>query len=670
MTSILNERYEVIERQLVDEGDFTDVSYKARVLPKSSDFGDGRVVLLRLLPPNSETSTVRAAIDHAASIPPSPNILKLYGITKITGETDIVDGIYLVSEYARGISLRERIRRVAPFSLAVSLDITISICQAILQAEFVGVAHLALKPEYVLLTPEGLVKVQNFQVADAVSTAIGSDTFCRDDRRSIGLLLYEMLTGVAADQLVVADEHSPRQLNANVPPALDGIVRKATSLDLDKQYTDVSRILADLQSAREDLRAGKSLAWSPLGISSGNGQVRSTAKTIGMTKPIVADRVSKKQPLSNEGTDRNTERYDEVGYPIWGRILLSVLGVVVLGLVFAGAYLYTIMSVPTDVVVPNLIGKQFSDAQNIAASDHFNLVKTIEDYSDILPAGYIYQMSPTPGRTIKAGKDVSVSVSDGPRQVVVPDLSDMTVGRATQTLVQSQLPQGPITDTFSDTVAKGVVISQQPSANSSVPHETPVGFVVSKGPAPPVAPTGLTATATVDGEIDLSWNDDTDAVTYNIYRDGVKLQSGLPQAAYSDVNLASGESHSYTVTGVNENGESTQSAPVQGTTITDVPPATTNDTPSPPDSTVPTELTTPTSAPGELKQRRFDIRFRVPDDGPHNCQIEVQDTTGTNIVYDQDRQSGDIVDENVVGFGNKIILRIFLDGKLIRQDTK
>jgi len=91
------------------------------------------------------------------------------------------------------------------------------------------------------------------------------------------------------------------------------------------------------------------------------------------------------------------------------------------------------------------------------------------------------------------------------------------------------------------------------------------------------------------------------------------------------------------------------------------------DTSTPPE--VSDNMTTP-ATPGAPKQRRFEIRFKVPSDAPHNCQIEVQDTTGTNIVYDQDRDPGDIVDDNVIGFGNKIIFRIFIDGKLIRQDTK
>jgi len=465
MASILNERYEIIERQPVSEGDFTRLAYKARVLPKTAESGDARIVLLRLLPRDADVPAVRIAADQASLLPPTPNILRFYGLSEITGETDIQDGVYLVTEYARGISLRERIRRVAPFSLAVSLDIAISICQAILRAESFGVRHCALRPEYVLLTPEGLVKVGEFQVAEAILATLRQEPFCRDDRRSVGLLLYEMLTGVAPDQIVVADEHSPRQLNANVPPALDGIVRKATSLDAARQYTDVSRVLADLQSAREDLKTGKSLSWTPLSTVQAPPQPR-----VGVKPPIAVPTTTAKMSLDethkmNTGRkERTQDQYEERDYPIWGKVLLGVLAVFILGSIFVGAYLFTIFSVPSDVVVPNLIGKQFTDAQKIASDDHFNVVQSDDMFSDVLPKGSIYQMTPAPGRSIKAGKDVSVSISDGPRLIAVPDLSSMTLLRATQLLAQSGLPQGSVTNQFSDTVSKGLVINQQPAA--------------------------------------------------------------------------------------------------------------------------------------------------------------------------------------------------------------
>jgi eukaryotic-like serine/threonine-protein kinase len=668
MTSMLNDRFEMLERQPVSEGDFTRLAYKARIVPKSSTADDGAIVLLRLLPVGADTPSVRSAADQALDIPPSQNVVRFYGLTEIAGQSDIQDGTYIVTEYTRGISLRERIRRIAPFSIAVSLDICIAIANALVKANDAGVGHGALRPELVMLTPEGQVKVSDFLLSAAMCVALRQDQLYYDDRRALGLLLYEMLTGVAPDHIIVISEHSPRHLNGNVPPALDGIVRKSTSLDTGRNYADIARMLTDLTTAREDLRNGKPLTWTPLS----DATVPQPARPPSVRQPGALTEAAKELTEEKHTMTRRSQRDDddaeEDDYPLWPKVLLSILAAIVIGLVFAGVYLFTIFSVPSDIIVPNLVGKQFSDAQKIADDQHFALVKSEDNYSDILPAGLINEQNPAPGRSIKAGKEVDVSVSDGPRLVVVPDLSEMTAPRAEQVLASAGLPEGSVSNEFSDTVPKGVVISQSPDAASSVAHDSPVNIVVSKGPTPPVAPTGLTATSSSDSEIDLAWNDDDNAVTYNIYRDGQKYQTGIPQAAFSDVNLQSGESHTYAITAVNANGESPTSSKAQATTMVEGAPPDTSDV-TPPIESSPDNGERPAS-PTAPTERHFEIRFRVPHHGPHNVQIEVQDTTGTNIVYDQDRDPGDIVDDNVEGFGNKIIFRIFIDGKLVRQDTK
>lgn len=359
---------------------------------------------------------------------------------------------------------------------------------------------------------------------------------------------------------------------------------------------------------------------------------------------------------------------DREGSPVFRRIVMALFVVLVLIVLAASAYFATLLNVPNDVTVPDLVGKQFADAQKQAANDHLNLVKAGEDYSDSLPAGAIYQMSPPPGHTIKSGKEVDVYVSEGPRLTDVPNLSGMTLDRAKQALASNGLPLGTVASDFND-APKGLVISQQPSPDSNVSHETAINVTVSKGPPPPAAPDGLTASATIQGEIDLSWNDVPDAATYNVYRDGKKIATGLPQSAYSDVNLGDGETHSYTITAVNANGESKPSAAASGTTISQDTGTGDNATP-PPDVTAPAP-STPSTGSSALKQRNFHIRFHVPSGGGrHNVQIEAQDATGTNIFYDEDRDAGDTVDDNVTAFGNKVIFRIFIDGKLVKQQVK
>lgn len=681
MASTLNDRYELIEPLPIAPGDTARAAYKAREMMEAAATDDApaaRVVVLRLLPVAEPSSELGQASETAAKLKPHPNILAHYGLTRISGHEGIEPGLYSVSEYARGLTLRERIRRVAPFSLAVSLDIALSVAKGVGYAHDRGVPHGNLRPEEVVLTPEGQVRVGDFAVARALSESLGDSQASSDDTRAIGLLLYEMLTGVAPDQMGALSEISPRELNATIPPAVDGIVRKATSLSPERRYASPAALLADLQNAREDMRAGKPLTWSPLGTGKPSpakpavsAPVAAGALTQAAEEIAEEDRGRRRKPAKQEQTEEAVDdEIPDTGSRVFSRVMMALFVVLIVVVVAASAYFFTQLSVPNDEVVPDLIGKQFADAQKTASSEHLNLVKAGEDYSDTWPAGAIYQMSPPPGRAIKAGKDISVFVSDGPQLTDVPVLTGMTLDRAKQALVAAGLPLGTAATDYSDTAPSGLVIGQQPDAGSKVSHDSPVNVTVSKGPPPPPSPDNVSASATLPGEIDLSWDDVPEATTYDVYRDGKRIATGLPQSAYSDMNLGDGQSHSYTVTAVNANGESKPSQAVTATT-----PA----AQQPDQSAVapPSDLTSPAPAPGGsssggLRQRSFDIRFKVPAHGAerHNVQIEAQDATGTNIFYDEDRDAGDTVDENVTAFGNKVIFRIFIDGKLEKQMVK
>ncbi len=706
MESTLRENLEVIETLPTAVGDFATAAFKAREINAAGD-SLARVVLLRLIPKVADTSTVREASSAYASLPINPNILTHFGLAELRGNQDAPDGLYAVTEFARGISLRERIRRVAPFSLAVSLDIAISTTQALIRAESVGVTHGNLLPETILLTPEGTVKVADYALGAAIKAAAGEPISKDNPVASIGKLLYEMLTATAP-QRDLAAPLSPRSINTGIPPAVDGIVRKSTTDSRSKSYVSLASLLADLQTVREDLRTGKPMNWSPMTdqpavpnataiptASKPQDDVEPDLRPLGpMTR--AAEKIVREdqretmaakptEPRPRTARERATDQDDyedyapavrTTGQRIWRGIFITLGVAVILGIIFACAYIAVMLGgVPSDITVPNLIGKQQTDAQKLADSDHFTLVEEGHDYSDTWPLGAIYQQDPTAGRSIKAGKDVNVYVSDGPRLTDVPDLSQMTLVKAQGVLRDSGLPAGSITYDYRDVDPKGIVTSQIPAAGSKVSRDTAINLVVSKGPNPPAPPTNLSATATVPGEIDLSWDDVSSAATYNVYRDGNKIASALPQTTYSDVNIGQDGTHVYTITAVNNNGESAPSQMVRASASPGAAVAPDN---SSPDSAIdsssgalPPEQPSISSAPGAPKQRQFDIRFEVPrTGGRHNVQIEVQDTTGTNIVYDEDQYRGDTVDDTITAFGNKVIFRIFIDGKLVRQTTK
>ncbi len=668
MANALNDRYELIEVLNASIGDFDGESYKARErAPESADVPPGRVVLLRRLPADSYVPNVLEAAKRGASLARHPNVLEPYGIVELGAGGGIPAGIYAVSEYVRGISLRERIRRVAPFSLAVSLDIASAIAQSLAFAGEQGLVHGHLSAEEVLLTPEGQVKVADFAFGQAIHEAVHSDTFVPgNDIKALGLILFEMLTGAPPAHGDGLDAYSPRLLNQNVPPAIDGITRKALSADIRTKYTSASALLTDLQNAREDLRSGKPLSWTPVATSTPKAQPKAASGLLTQAANEL-DRESKKAVKREEDFAPEPKTTSFLSKFVMFLFVVAILAVIGFVIVFA-----TMLTVPSDTEVPNMVGKSLPDAQAMAKSSHFNLVIEGHDYNDVWPANTVYSQNVPAGRQIKSGKDVGVNVSDGPPLSAVPDLSQVTQERAKQMIESAGLPVGNVTMEFNDVVPKGIVTGQDPAASAMVGHKTPVNFTISKGPSPPPVPSGLSASATVQNEIDLSWNEVANASSYNLYRDGKKVGSGLAQANFSDMKLGTSETHTYTVTAVNMNGESVQSQSVSATTLAD------NGAPA--DVTAPPSAATDPNAgaspavpgtPSAPRQRQFHLRFKAPKTpGSHNVQIEVQDATGTNVVYDENRQPGQTVDEEISAFGNKVIMRIYIDGKLVKQDTK
>jgi hypothetical protein len=668
-------QYDVIETLPSTVGDFAVAAYKAR--EQSSGDTLGRVVMLRRLPSEIEADSLRGASAQYASLPIHPNILTHFGLADVAG-SEMPAGTYVATEWARGITLRERIRRVAPFSTAVCLDIAIAITQVLMRAKAHGVDHGYLRPEHVLLTPEGQVKVADFCLGRAIRRALGEAVPEETAVYSVARILYEMATGIAP-----AAEPEPllaRSASPAIPLTLHGIIQKATVSQASQVYANLGALLADLQAARQDARAGKPLNWNPLAAPAA-AQSHPVGTLSGAADEIIREEHTMARPGTSK-TDRDRyARDDEDEYyddepsraaTVFKRVILALIVLVVVGGVFALAYFAMLVgNVPSDITIPDLVGKQYKDAQSIANAQHFTLVEASHDYSNNWPQGAIYQQTPMAGRSIKAGKPVSVWVSDGPQLLAVPDVSQMTLAKAQGVVQDSGLPVGSIDNEYDNTVPKGIVMSQQPAAGSQVSRVTAINLTVSKGPPPPPAPTGLSATSTIPGEIDVSWDDVPIAATYNVYRDGSKVASALPQTTYSDLGLDDNSTHTYTVSAVDSNGESQQSQAVTATT-------------APGDSSQPTAApeaspTTGTGASaqsagtssGTPKQRQFEIKFAVPQSGgQHNVQIEVQDTTGTNVVYDEDRDAGQVVDENFTAFGNKVVFRIFLDGKLIKQETK
>ena len=364
-----------------------------------------------------------------------------------------------------------------------------------------------------------------------------------------------------------------------------------------------------------------------------------------------------------------------------GIALKALFVIAILGVIGLSWYATQFFAVPNDVQVPNLIGKTFDDAKRIAAQDHFNLVESTDsNYTDTMPENQIYQQDPPPNHTIKANKDVIVYRSRGPSRLTVPSLVGTMQDVATAALVKANIQVGSVTQDYNERVPAGVVISQSLEGGSKVDRNSAINFVVSKGKQPPDAPAEVQATASGLDKVDINWKAANRAEAYTVTRsldgDVTTLPFSIKDTHFSDTGLNPETTYSYTITAVNSAGSSNPSDPALVTTQAKIeaplvlPPDTTITLP--PDVTPPPDQTPPISDhPGTTRLRQFTIVFPVPRHPrrTRHVQIEIQDTTGTNLVYDENHEPGEDVSAPVQGIGNKVTFRIFLDNKLVKQQT-
>ncbi|HEY3281529.1 MAG TPA: protein kinase [Armatimonadota bacterium] len=465
--AVLNGRYEILER-LGDGAVF-------HVL-KAQDLSQNRTVAIKMLQPQIPTSPQSLArlereAQRAATLN-HPSIAKVY-------EYGVADGVpYVVMEYIRGIHLKERIRRVAPFPLAVAVDIALALAEALDAAHRQGVVHGDLRSHNVLISSDGRVKLTDFALESALSGAGVADLKQRSvhyvspevaegqapgpssDLYSLGIILYEMLTGSVPFEgdtpIAVAVRHAreaptpPSRINAGIPRALEGIVLKCLQKDPARRYRSAAVLIGDLRAVQEALRFGRPLQWSPL----------------------------EEAEEEEEVETRQSSSFLPVA--------IGVAGLVALGSLIALVILMSnLLKGTKDLRVPDVLGKDQTVAERVlkdAGLDTFVHPRPQDD----VPEGQVFKQLPEGGTSIKPGRQVALWVSEGPKPVTVPDLvtSNLTLDEARSRLSAAGLALGPVTQEYSEEIRRGRVLSQDPSPGATVPRKQEVSVKVSQGPMP------------------------------------------------------------------------------------------------------------------------------------------------------------------------------------------
>lgn len=443
---------------------------------------------------------------------------------------------FLVMELIDGTNLRALLNAQGAFTIPQALRYTTDILEALRAAHRMGVIHRDIKPENILVPTDGPAKVADFGLARAVSEgstsatgnmlgtvayiapeiALTTEANARSDLYSVGIMLYEMLTGAVpwADEspLQIASHHvsedvpSPSATLPWIPREIDDLVAALTARNPANRCADasdaldlVARAAASIpfdianrraEVAREDSRSGSEATAL-------NTEVMPTQLTQAMPVPAAAAvTTATALPAATAVTTVHTSTSTET--PSAGElpakmstraILLAVIAfLLIVAASFGGSWWWTEYGPGSYLTMPTTTGRNLADVQ--ADLGAIGLASSVEEeFSDDVQSGIVTHSDPDGGSSVHKSTNVQLYVSKGIDMKDVPNVVGKGQDEASRTLTDAGLALGAVTDAYSEDVPPGQVISQSVAAGTSLAHDSTVDVVLSKGREPRTVPT-------------------------------------------------------------------------------------------------------------------------------------------------------------------------------------
>ena len=506
---ILGNRYEIEEK--IGEGGMS-VVYKARcnklnryvaVKVLKKEMSDNEDIVNKF---KREATAIAALSDN--------NIVNILDV----GSQDDIN--YIVMEYVKGKTLKELIKQFGKLNYETAITIAIQIAKALECAHKNNIIHRDVKPQNILVTEEGLIKVTDFGIAKSTSSATLTNTTTimgsahyfspeqakgtlvdnRTDLYSLGVVLYEMVTGrvpfEADSPVTIALKHiqeevvPPKQINSKIPESLNKLIIKAMEKDPGMRYQNARDIINDLQKIKED----------PNAVINDVVENEENEHTIIMGSVNAPDNTkSVNKALEDEyyEDDEEDEYYDDHYYDedddddeydgkkkkkkSYKNLIIGVA--VVLGLLLLGVGAFAIsggFSGTKTVKVPDLKGMTLEEAKKAIEDAGLEYVDAGTEKSDE-EEGTVIKFDPEAGKEVEKGSEVRVITSAGVTKIKMPNLVEETEADAKATLDKLNLKNYDIKYEFSDDIEKGKVISTNPEKDKEITEDAAITIVVSEG---------------------------------------------------------------------------------------------------------------------------------------------------------------------------------------------
>ena len=416
-----------------------------------------------------------------------PNIVNIYDVGE--GERP-----YIVMEYVEGTDLKKYIQENHPIPYSKVIKIMSQILSGISYAHRNGVIHRDIKPHNILIDKEGTVKITDFGIAVALSqnsitqtnSILGSVQYIspeqargnmvtkQSDIYSLGIVLYEMLTGVVPFEgesaVSVALKHfqspipSLREFDTRIPQPLENVVLRAAAKDAKDRYGSVSEMQADLETSLDPSRRNEEM-FVPADINEED--------TLIMKEPLVAaerENIVDGQTVVIPEPNKKPEKKKKP----WWLLIFPILLIAI--------FLFWSLTRPQEIDLPDeLIGSTLEEAIELLQENNLVLGETIQQPNDEVEVGLVFRTSPNPGSTVREGASVDLYVSEGEEPYNLSDYVGLNYEEVRAEL--TELGFSVESETRNDeSIPAGMIIEQDIDPETDVKiSETTITFVVSDG---------------------------------------------------------------------------------------------------------------------------------------------------------------------------------------------